>query len=125
MRGNVGIEQETQGQQQQACCGIHGCTSISVTHKAGGDAQSNVGLLSPAMNTDITLKNGAFKADMTALNPSCGISTTRKDDKGLQVTTRLVCKTGQGDWEFLLVNEGVIMLIDGQCVLVKRRKNNT
>lgn len=46
---------------------------------------------------------------------------TPKDNNGLKAAFSLMCQTSQGEWEYLLVDEGTIMLIDGQEVLVKRK----
>lgn len=82
-------------------CGINGCQQVTITHVAGGDLQA-----------DFTPKDNN------------GIHTTTytpKDNDGLKAAFSLMCQTSQGEWEYLLVDEGTIMLIDGQEVLVKRK----
>ena len=51
------------------------------------------------------------------------VTTERKSPEGLTVTMELMCQTSQGEWEFLLVDEGVIVLLNNQCVLVKRKRD--
>lgn len=48
--------------------------------------------------------------------------TANRIDTKTSASFSLVCRTSQGLWEYLLVREGEIMLIDGQRVMVKRRK---
>ena len=79
-------------------CGINGCQRVTVTHNGGGD----------------------MAAQATLLNPNVDVSVTPKDNEGLTLNIALVCKTNQGQWEYLMVNEGEIVLIDGEKVMVKR-----
>ena len=73
-----------------------------------------------APSVDVLDMTHRMAIDLESKNTSVDVTTERKNDDGLKVSTALMCRTSQGEWEFLLVNEGVIMLIDGQCVLVKR-----
>jgi hypothetical protein len=41
--------------------------------------------------------------------------------KPLKVNVGLICSTSTGEWEYLMVDEGEIMLIDGERVMVKRK----
>lgn len=51
--------------------------------------------------------------------PSVDIERIGRD---MNASVSLVCRASQGSWEYLLVREGEIMLIDGQRVIVKRKK---
>lgn len=82
-------------------CGIHGCQRITVTYKGGGNMVATHDLIN---DTQI------------------GVTISPKDNQGLKVGLKLVCGTSKGAWEYLLVNEGEILLIDGQCIMVKRRQ---
>lgn len=102
-------------------CGIHGCTTVTITHKGGGDMMASACLKNAqAPSVDVLDMTHRMAIDLEPKNTGVDVTTERKDGAGLNVTTGLMCRTSQGEWEFLLVNEGVIMLIDGQCVLVKR-----
>ena len=102
-------------------CGIHGCTTVTITHEGGGDMSASARLENnQAPSVDVLDLTHRMAIDLEPKNTGVDVTTERKDGAGLNVTTGLMCRTSQGEWEFLLVNEGVIMLIDGQCVLVKR-----
>ena len=75
---------------------------------------------SQAPSVDILDMTHRMAIDLEQKNTGVDVTTERKDGDGLTIKTSLMCRTSQGEWEFLLVKEGVIMLIDGQCVLVKR-----
>lgn len=105
-------------------CGIHGCMSVAINHVGGGEIQTAVTPVDNAgldVATEIKIK--PFTVSTNVQNPAYSVVASPKDNAGLQVETRLVCRTGQGQWEYLMVDEGVIMLIDGQCVLVRRSRN--
>lgn len=110
---------------QGSCCGIHGCQRVTVTHKGGGDMAASV---TPKDNqgieTDAILANNPVSVAVGALNPAVGVTISPKDNKGVTAAFSLVCATSQGKWEYLLVNEGEIMLIDGECVMVMRKPRN-
>jgi hypothetical protein len=102
-------------------CGIHGCTTVTVTHKGGGDMSASAWLKNDkAPSVDVMDMTHRMAIDLEPKNTGVDVATERKDGDGLTIKTSLMCRTSQGEWEFLLVNEGVIMLIDGQCVLVRR-----
>lgn len=73
-----------------------------------------------APSVDVMDMTHRMAIDLEPKNTGVDVATERKDGDGLTIKTSLMCRTSQGEWEFLLVNEGVIMLIDGQCVLVRR-----
>lgn len=115
MRGDI----VTQG----SCCGIHGCQRITVSYKGGGDMVANHALKNNTdPNIDVNLRNKPVSVTVDARNPQMGITISPKENQGLKVAFSLKCKTSQGAWEYLLVNEGEILLIDGQNVMVKRRQ---
>ena len=117
MRGDI----VTQG----SCCGIHGCQRITVSHKGGGDMVATHGLKN---NTDpivsANLRNKPVSVTVDARNPQMGTTISPKDNQGLKVAFSLKCRTSQGAWEYLLVKEGEILLIDGQNVMVRRNQTN-
>ena len=102
-------------------CGINGCTTVTITHEGGGDMAA-IAMLenNQAPSVDVLDMTHRMSIDLEPKNAQLGVSLERKNGNGLKVSTSLMCKTSQGEWEFLLVKEGVIMLIDGQCVLVRR-----
>ena len=103
-----------------SCC-IHGCTTVTITHKGGGDMAASVWLKNDqAPSVDVMDMTHRMAIDLEQKNTGVDVTTERKEGDGLTIKTSLMCRTSQGEWEFLLVNEGVIMLIDGQCVLVRR-----
>lgn len=109
--------------QAQSCCGIHGCSRATISHVAGGQAQAslipidNEGMLVSAM-----LQNPAIKASTELQNPIPSVVISPKDRKPITATFGIMCKASQGEWEYLLVEEGVILTIDNECILVRREK---
>ena len=102
-------------------CGIHGCTTVTIAHVGGGDMMASAWLKNDqAPSVDVMDMTHRMAIDLEPKNTGVDVTTERKDGDGLTIKTSLMCRTSQGEWEFLLVNEGVIMLIDGQCVLVRR-----
>lgn len=105
-------------------CGINGCQRITITHKGGGDMLvTHVLVNNQEPEVGIAMLNKPVSVGVDALNPPIGVTINPKDNDGLRIGISLVCKTSQGEWEYLLVNEGRILLIDGECVMVKRRKS--
>ena len=115
MRGDI----VTEG----SVCSIHGCQQVTITHKGGGDLSASVSLVNDKeLRVTTTNKNTALSVVSTPIHPSMETSFTPKDRNGVKTTLGLMCKTSQAEWEYLLVEEGTILLIDGQNVLVKRKK---
>lgn len=115
MRGDI----VTEG----SVCSIHGCQQVTITHKGGGDVSASVSLVNDKeLRVTTTNKNKALSVVPTPIRPSMETSFTPKDRNGVKTTLGLMCKTSQAEWEYLLVEEGTILLIDGQNVLVKRKK---
>lgn len=118
MRGDI----LTQGQ----CCGINGCQRVTIEHLGGGDSQAFV---VPKDNDGIRV-DAAIVNDKpifvayNAFNPNNLATINHKDFNGVKADFSLMCMTSQATWEYLLVEEGTIMLIDGQCVIVKRKNEN-
>lgn len=104
-------------------CSIHGCQQVTITYKGGGDLSASVSLVNDKeLRVTTTNKNTALSVVPTPIRPSMETSFTPKDRNGVKTTLGLMCKTSQAEWEYLLVEEGTILLIDGQNVLVKRKK---
>lgn len=102
-------------------CDIHGCQRVAIKHEAGGRMEFGVSLKNNR-DIDVTTKDltKPISVATDVKNPQVVTTARLVNNKGLDVSFGLVCTTGNGKWEFLMVKEGVIMLIDGQCVLVRR-----
>lgn len=87
---------------QGGYCGISGCTTVTVSHVGGGN----------------------MVASAEKISDSADVTITPKDNMGLGVSFGLVCKPTQGAWEYLYVNEGELLLIDGEQVMVLRKPKN-
>ena len=106
---------------QGSSCGIHGCMTVTIAHESGGDMIALPCLATAqAPNVDVLDLTHRMAIDLEPKNTGVDVTTERKNDTGLKITTSRMCRNSGGKWEFLLVKEGVIMLIDGQCVLVRR-----
>lgn len=66
---------------------------------------------------------GAIAANATIDNANDAIvATIEQPNKSMPIVSLgLVCSVGIGEWEYLKVKEGDILLIDGERVLVKRK----
>lgn len=107
----------TQGQS----CSIHGCQQVTITHKGGGDIAFTTQLLNDReIQVDTQIQNKTVSVSAERINTDMQATIRHKDFNGVQSNISLICETSQGTWEYLLVDEGTIMLIDGQEVLVKR-----
>lgn len=106
-------------------CGINGCQRVTVTHIAGGDMSAVASFVNgQGMDVDVMTPVDAISVSADAVNQDVSVNVAPKDDDGLTTVVSLVCATSQGKWEYLLVNEGEIMLIDGECVMVMRKPRN-
>lgn len=104
------------------CCTINGCQSVTITHLKGGDIDASTTLRNNVeLGITIEMANDNCTSEIVLANPSFEASVAQKETAPLQVSMSLVCRTSQGKWEYLLVKEGEIMLIDGQHVVVKRK----
>lgn len=102
-------------------CGINGCQRVTVTHIAGGDMSAVASLVDgQGMDVDIMTPVDAISVAANAINPDVSVNITPKDNDGLTTVVSLVCETSQGGWEYLMVKEGEIVLIDGERVMVRR-----
>lgn len=111
---------------QCSCCGIHGCQRVTIAHVGGGDMQAMCALKNTqALDVDTTLQNNAVSVALNNVSRPIFVTTTPKDNNGINVAVSLCCRTSLGTWEYLLVEEGRILLIDGQAVMVKRKHDNT
>ena len=117
MRDNV----VTQGQS----CTINGCQNVTISHKGGGEIDASLVL---ASNTEprVDIKKadtGYLQADYGVIRPNIDTQYTPKDKNGVKANFHIMCETSAGDWEYLLVEEGTLFLIDGQSVMVRRKRN--
>ena len=76
------------------------------------------------IETEAILANNPVFVAVGALNLSVGVTISPRDNKGVTAAFSLVCATSQGKWEYLLVREGEILLIDGEHVMVRRKPRN-
>ena len=107
---------------QASVCSTHGCQQVTILHVAGGEMSASVVLgntSSPVVSAED--KTHPLSVDTSNQCAPLSVTTERKSSEGIAVTAGLMCRTSQGEWEFLLVDEGVIVLLDNQCVLVKRK----
>ena len=103
-------------------CSTCGCQHVTINHKAGGDMETSHMLVNDEKaNVGFELKNPATTSVYDMKNPQLSVGHTRCDGQGIRTSLSLMCQTSQGRWEYLMVREGEIMLIDGQCVIVKRK----
>jgi len=104
-------------------CGINGCQKVTVKHKAGGLMGCSTELRNDReLAVACPLQNGDVTAAIELENPNVGVSVALQNDKATKIGISLVCKTSVGNWEYLLVEEGRLLLIDGQAVMVRRKK---
>lgn len=109
---------------QGSVCSTCGCQQITISHEAGGEMSASVVLESVReLEMETADLTHHLSVDTSVQNEALSVATERKSSEGLTVTTELMCQTSQGEWEFLLVDEGVIVLLDNQCVLVKRKRD--
>lgn len=78
-----------------SCCPITGCCSVTVE------------------------RVGGITAGMSRIG---GITTEASREGGMSLRTQLVCLTNLGAWEFFEVREGEVLLIDGQKVMVRKKR---
>ena len=103
-------------------CGIHGCQRVTVTHKGGGDMVASAVLSEMCgMDASAEIANNPLYVAADAIDTNTSVDVSRKDGNGLKINFALVCRTSQGVWEYLMVKEGEVVLIDGEKVMVKRR----
>lgn len=103
-------------------CGINGCQRVVIEHVAGGKMSFDKEMLNPDVDVETALLNPDVTAKVELQNPNVGASIELKNDKAINFGVSLVCQTSVGDWEYLLVNEGEIVLIDGEAVIVRRKR---
>lgn len=100
-------------------CGIHGCQRVTISHKAGGDLQANIIRATSGIDVSIDRPCGGVDVSVSQLNDISVVAS--RVGKGISTTLSLVCQTSQGSWEYLMVREGEILLIDGERVMVRRK----
>ena len=101
-------------------CGIHGCQRVTITHRGGGDMKAIASMVGGDLSVDTSKVGDGLSVSADNLCNS-NVTANRIDTK-TSASFSLVCRTSQGLWEYLLVREGEIMLIDGQRVMVKRKR---
>jgi hypothetical protein len=104
------------------CCGINGCQRVVIEYMAGGRMAFDKEMLNPDVDVTTALQNPDVTAKVELQNPNVVAGVTLKNDKAVNIGVSLVCKTSVGNWEYLLVEEGRLLLIDGQAVMVRRKK---
>ena len=104
-----------------SCCGLHGCQRVTIIRKAGGDMRAVVSLANKPVY--VGFENMSKGISVSAKLKSGADVSFGKVGNGIKPSFSLVCRTSQGAWEYLMVKEGEILLIDGQKVLVKRSKD--
>lgn len=99
---------------EECCCGISGCSKVTVIPVGNG------------MAVDASLVGGigvsAFACGgISVVTESVGgMKTTVSRVGEMNVSMRLLCKTSQGVWEYLFVEEGQVYELDGKKVMVRR-----
>lgn len=105
------------------CCGINGCQRVTIEHKAGGLMGCSTELWNDKeLAVACPLQNGDVTASIELGNPNVGVSVALQNDKAAKIGISLVCQTSVGSWEYLFVEEGRLFLIDGQAVIVKKKR---
>lgn len=101
-------------------CGIHGCQRVTITHRGGGDMIAVASMVGNGLSVEVGEIGDGLSVSANSLCNS-NVTVNRIDTK-TSASFSLVCRTSQGLWEYLMVREGEIMLIDGQRVMVKRKR---
>lgn len=112
---------------QGQSCTINGCQTVTIAYKGGGDIDASLELQNKkeprASYHDAVLS--PIQAEYGLKNPSADCQHVLKNTTAPKAKFSLVCETSAGDWEYLLVREGEILLIDGERVLVRRERKNS
>ena len=103
-----------QCQSVNSCCGINGCTSVSVERI--GECFAYAENLS---YSDASFERVGY-ADADAERVGDADASATELSNRLNLTTALICKTAQGEWEFLAVEEGQVIDINGEKIMVRR-----
>ena len=102
-------------------CDISGCQRVTIEHRAGGLCVCSTELRNDKeLAVSCALQNGDIDVDVELQNPIVNVSTELRNDKNIKVALSLVCRTSVGSWEYLLVEEGKLLLIDGEAVMVRK-----
>ena len=96
-------------------CGINGCISVSVESIGYFDAYIENLTYSDASIEPI----GYAEAEIHELGGA--EADVEEIDSTPQISVTLICKTAQGDWEFLAVKEGQVIDINGEKIMVRRK----
>jgi len=103
-------------------CSINGCQKVVISHIKGGDITASMSIRN---NSEIIVSNELLNKEISVNTKEksfpCSVNIIRRNPNQLSAEISLVCQTSRGEWEYLLVEEGKIVLIDGQTVLVKRK----
>lgn len=101
-------------------CGIHGCQRVTITHRGGGNMKAVASMVGGDLSVDTSKVGSGLSVSADNL---CNTKVfANVVDTNTSASFSLVCRTSQGLWEYLMVREGEIMLIDGQRVMVKRKR---
>lgn len=108
--------------EQGSVCSVSGCSLVTVTHLAGGKMSVKTSPCNDDCQVAVTHISGGNALVNASLHKDCGMTArTEVLNKPIRVNVGLICSTSTGEWEYLMVDEGEIMLIDGERVMVKRK----
>lgn len=110
---------------QGQSCTVNGCQTVTIAYKGGGDIDASLELQNnkePRASYDDAVSS-PIQAAYGLENQSMDSQYTLKNTKAPKAQFSLVCETSAGDWEYLLVEEGALYLINGEAVMVRRKRN--
>lgn len=110
---------------QGQSCTVNGCQTVTIAHKGGGDIDASLELQNkkePRASYDNAVLS-PIQAEYSLKNPSVDCQHVLKNTTAPKAKFSLVCETSTGDWEYLLVDEGALLLINGEAVMVRRKRN--
>lgn len=110
---------------QGQSCTINGCQTVTIAYKGGGDIDASLELQNKKESC-VSCGNAVLsqiQAEYGLKNPSVDCQYVLKNTTAPKAKFSLVCETSAGDWEYLLVEEGALLLINGEAVMVRRERN--
>lgn len=78
----------------------------------------SVSLVNTGINTSVGAMGG-MNTSVTNIGSKLNVSAYASG--GINVSAGLVCKTSQGAWEYLWVEEGQLYELNGEKVMVRRK----
>lgn len=97
------------------CCGLHGCTTVTVESVTESIGVSVSGVGGIAVKVD---GKGGIRTSVGIVSGASSVA--ERVGGGINVGMCLMCLTSQGKWEYLFVEEGQVYELDGHKVMVKR-----